>query len=264
MSQFLGLARQAFDAAPQVLDKIMQARKEQADQIVQAQQMQQTQAATQARQAQMLAAQQAPMRLGAPAQQQARQAAIPGRYAPPAQARAGQPRPPAPATQETPMGSQRSTAVSPVPFGPPPAVAVSLVQSPLLTSEQAPVPQADPPAGDESETVVGSSSPAASSGSEPEPQGQDNSSLIVQFFQQLDAAIRNKVLSPESFATAVISQVGSETTGRLLAQFRPEEIVETAQQLSPDTAIGTRDGQKYVRELWRVAAIKVADRVAPT
>lgn len=268
MSQFLGLARQAFDAAPQVLDKIMQARKEQADQIVQAQQMQQmqqAQAAAQARQAQMLAAQQAPRQLGAPAQQQARQAAPPGRYAPPSQARAGQPGQPrqtAP-VQAPPMGSYQPPAVSPVPFGPPPVVAVSPVQSPSLAPEQATVPQAALPAGAESEAVVGSGVPVAPSGSDPEPQGQDTNSLIIQFFQQLDAAIRNKVLSPESFAIAVISQVGPETTGQLLAQFRPEEIVETAQQLSPDTAIGTRDGQKYVRELWRVAAIKVAERGAP-
>lgn len=266
MSQFLGLARQAFDAAPQVLDKIMQARKEQSDQIVQAQQMQQAQAAAQARQAQMLAAQQAPRQLGAPpAQQQGRPAAPPSRYAPPSQARAAQPRPPAPPTMEAPpLGSYQPPAVSPVPFGPPPAVAVSPVQSPALSPEQAIVPQAVLPAGAESEAVVGSGVTVLPPGvdSQPQPQGQDTNALIIQFFQQLDSAIRNKVLSPESFAVAVISEVGPETTGQLLSQFRPEEIVETAQQLSPDTAIGTRDGQKYVRELWRVAAVKVAERTA--
>lgn len=138
------------------------------------------------------------------------------------------------------------------------------MQSPALSPEQAIVPQAVLPAGAESEAVVGSGVTVLPPGvdSQPQPQGQDTNALIIQFFQQLDSAIRNKVLSPESFAVAVISEVGPETTGQLLSQFRPEEIVETAQQLSPDTAIGTRDGQKYVRELWRVAAVKVAERTA--
>ena len=252
-SQLLGLARQAFDAAPQVLDKIMQSRREQADAVMQAQRIQQAQAmqAQQAQaQAQALAAQRAPRQLSAP-QQPAQQARPQARYAPPSA-----PARPA-ARAAAPFGAAYvPQAPSPVPFQPPPAVAASPVQ-----------PVSAPPVA-ESEAAAGTQEPtqepvAMPQAVEPEPTAGQDGQLIVKFFEKLDGAIRNKVLSPETFAIGVLDEIGPERTAQLLMQFQPNEIVEVAQQISEDSVIPTRDGQKFVNELWRAATEKVRERGVP-
>lgn len=250
-SQLLGLARQAFDAAPQVLDKIMQARREQTDAVMQAQRVQQVQAMqVQQAQAQAQAAQRAPRQLAAPQQPAQAQRQLPGRYAPPAAAqRAQAPRAAAPfGAAYVPQAS------SPVPFQPPASVAAS----PLQPSVPAPAPdmaaqQLEPP-------IDGGAIPADAQESTPPPTAGDTGALIVKFFEKLDGAIRNKVLSPETFAIGVIDEIGPEQTALLLQQFSPAEIVETAQQISADSVIPTRDGQKFVNELWRSATRKVEER----
>lgn len=265
VSQLLGLARQAFDSAPQVMEKIMEARREQQQaalqaQAIQAQQMQaqaqaqsQAQARQQARQTRQLAGQQPPRQIAAPpAQAQAPVA----RYSPPA-APTRKPAPTAP-----PFGSVYVPPTSPVPFAPTPNVVASPLQpaeavaSPTLAESpesQLAVASA-PPAVEPSEAVQ----PIHASNEVSEPSlTQDSGALIVKFFEKLDGAVSNKVLSPETFAIGVIAEIGPEQTARLLGQFSPQDIVETAQQISPDTAIATRDGQRFVQELWRVATEKV-------
>jgi len=101
--------------------------------------------------------------------------------------------------------------------------------------------------------------PSAPPAGEPSVQ-PDSAALIIKFFEKLDGAIRNKVLSPETFAIGVIDEIGPEQTAMLLQKFSPSEIVDTAQQLSGDSVIPTRDGQKFVVELWRAATAKVQER----
>jgi len=88
----------------------------------------------------------------------------------------------------------------------------------------------------------------------------EQGALIVKFFEKLEGAVANKVLSPETFAIGVLGEIGPEQTAQLLGQFTPNDIVETAQQISPETAIATRDGQRFVQELWRVATMKVQEQ----
>ena len=84
--------------------------------------------------------------------------------------------------------------------------------------------------------------------------------MIIEFFEKLEGAVANKVLSPETFAIGVISEIGPEQTAMLLGQFKPQDIVETAQQLSANTAIATRDGQRFVANLWKIATAKVQEQ----
>ena len=256
MSQFVGLARQAFDSAPQIMDKIMQARKEQQDAVLQAQaiqaqqmQMQQAQAqqamAMQARQARQL-----PAPSGQSPQAQAQRPA-PQRYAPPS-------RPAQAGPQSIPFGAAPvATPGSPVPFAPPPVVMGSPVQ-PAEAAAPAPmqVEQDAPPTAEASPN--GLTLPAIEQAPADETMSQETGNMIVMFFQKLESAIENKVLSPETFALGVIDEIGHEQTAMLLRQFSPTDIVETAQQLSPDTRIATRDGQRFVAELWRIGGQKVA------
>ena len=81
--------------------------------------------------------------------------------------------------------------------------------------------------------------------------------MIVEFFQKLESAVANKVLSPETFAIGIIDEIGVEQTSMLLGQFQPQDIIDTAQQISPDSTIATRSGQIFVNKLWKVALEKV-------
>lgn len=257
MSQFVGLARQAFDSAPQILDKIMQARKEQQDAVLQAQAMQ-TQAAQIQAQQQAMAMQQRQVRqLPAPqpqAQPQRQQQVAPRpqpRYAPPAMTMQ-------PQSTSVPFGAAPAAPPkAPVPFAPPPVTVGSPVQpieaaTPMREEtsdssiEQAPLGLMMPAMPDPE--------PGSAAGEITEAEGN----LIVMFFQKLEVAIENKVVSPETFAIGVIDEIGAQQTASLLAQFSPQDIIETAQQLSPDTRIATRDGQKFVHRLWQVGGEKVA------
>lgn len=271
MSQVLGLARQAFDAAPQVLDKIMQARKEQGDAIVQAQRIQQAQAQQQLAMQQAQAMQSSPRQLPPPQAAQPRPA--PSRYAPPGIPTAA----PMPATAmgsvtpaanrtAAPFGAYAPPMSSPVPFGAPVAIASSPVQPQAAQQVQPPQEVAQSQAVAQESQEAPALPAEVSFAPEPPPAqesasgGADDPQLIIKFFEKLDGAVRNKVISPETFAIGVIGEIGPEKTASLLGMFKPEEIIETAQNLSEDTAIGTRDGQKYVRELWRVATIKVQEQ----
>lgn len=252
-SQLLGLARQAFDAAPQVMDKIMQARREQTDAVMQAQRVQQVQAMQMQQaqaQAQAQAAQRAPRQLAAAQPPAPPQRQAPGRYAPPAVAQ----RAPAPRAAAPFGAAYVPQASSPVPFQPPASVAASPLQ-PAATASAPDMAAQDPNAD---------SQPQADDAAAPQPVAAptagDTGALIIKFFEKLDGAIRNKVLSPETFAIGVIDEIGPEQTALLLQQFSPSEIVDTAQQISADSVIPTRDGQRFVNELWRAATQKVQER----
>jgi len=276
MAQFLGLARQAFDSAPQVLEKIMQARKDQADSMLQAQQMQMAQ------QQQMQMAQQQQMQQGQAQareiqQRQVRQLAAPqtqapqaqqavsrqARYAPPAApvSQSANSAPPSREAMSSPFGSAYSPPTSPVPFAPTPSVMASPLQAQVASESTM---QAS--GSVESQlAVVGSPSMASPSNTTSsqvpsEKTAGDTGALIIEFFQKLEGAVANKVLSPETFAIGVISEIGPEQTAMLLGQFKPQDIVETAQQLSANTAIATRDGQRFVANLWKIATAKVQEQ----
>jgi hypothetical protein len=122
-----------------------------------------------------------------------------------------------------------------------------------------------PTNGESQLAVVGSpsiadSSSTTSSQNSSEKTAGDTGALIIQFFEKLEGAVSNKVLSPETFAIGVIGEIGPEQTAMLLGQFKPQDIVETAQQLSANTAIATRDGQRFVANLWKIATAKVQEQ----
>lgn len=138
---------------------------------------------------------------------------------------------------------------APVPFAPPPFVAASPVQP--AQAGEAPVKHVEEP--DEGPSTDG----GAFASQQEEGISAEDGNMIVMFFKKLEVAIENRVVSPETFAIGVIDEIGIEQTANLLQQFSPADIVETAQQLSADTRIATRDGQKFVEELWRVGGERV-------
>ena len=105
--------------------------------------------------------------------------------------------------------------------------------------------------------AIEEASPESSGGDSDAGISAEDGNMIIMFFQKLEVAIENKVISPETFAIGVIDEIGIEQTANLLKQFSAQDIVETAQQLSADTRIATRDGQKFVAELWRAGGERV-------
>lgn len=78
---------------------------------------------------------------------------------------------------------------------------------------------------------------------------------VARFSSQLEAAIGTGLVSPAEFAKGFIDEAGVETTAAIILQIGPDDLVDAveAQPGSEQTAIVTRAGRKFVRELWEEA-----------
>lgn len=119
---------------------------------------------------------------------------------------------------------------------------------------QPPAPPPEPPAGDpvagdqfvEEESVDGSAAVLA----EVTPEH------ISQFSTELESAIAGGFITPKKFAEGFIERVGPETVAAIIQAVGPDQLVDAvaATDGSANTAIVTREGRKYVNELWVQAA----------
>jgi len=111
--------------------------------------------------------------------------------------------------------------------------------------------QADPLAGLGEQAVFAEHAAAA----EPAPQIDLNPEHVGEFLQELEKAIRTGLIPPGLFAAGLIDKIGADTARVLLSTITPEQITEMvqAQENGGSTAIATRDGQRYLRELWSAA-----------
>jgi len=84
---------------------------------------------------------------------------------------------------------------------------------------------------------------------------------VIQFLDALAQAVPpNGVVPAAAFARGFIERAGPDATRMLLQNVPPERIFETIEERDhkPWRAIVTRDGQRYVREVWKAAAAEVA------
>ena len=75
---------------------------------------------------------------------------------------------------------------------------------------------------------------------------------ISEFAEKLDLAIVTGLETPEGFAQKFVADVGPEVTGQIITAIGPDQLVD-AVQAHPDakgTAIVTREGRIWVRQLW--------------
>jgi len=236
MDKVFKLAEKAFEKAPDVLEKIMERRQQGgAGQQAMAMQQQQQQMAYQQQLAMQQQAymQQQPRSLPQRQQQQAPQPRQAPNYAPP------------------PFGG---ATYAPPTSGTPFAPGAVMGFSPVQPSEPAgPTSFTGPPASAESETaVVGAPMQAPPPAAATLTAEQQDATKT--FFKELETAVSEGVVSPELFAKGFVSQLGPERSTELLQRYRPSDIVETAQQLSADSAIATRRGRQYVAQLWQDVA----------
>jgi len=202
-------------------------------------------------------------------QQQMQQGEAPRRLAPPAPSAppAGYQQPAAPQSfgappqySPLPIGSASFGSPTPPPLGAHPP----MVSSPLQPAAEQPaeegLPIQDPPAPVEGVQSAPQHPPEAAPVADEEggdgPAPLDAESVTL-FFSELDSAIAGKTISPELFADGIVARLGADATRELLEKFAMSDVVETARQISADSAIVTRHGRRYVRALWAVAASKV-------
>jgi hypothetical protein len=158
----------------------------------------------------------------------------------------------------------------PTPEGP--ASTPAIGQQPAVYASASPVqpppPPVQPGAAHEPEvpTQWMGGAPAAAAPTQPVAAGPlDNidPALIEQgmgrFVNELDSAIRDKVLSPLAFANLFIAEVGAPVAAQLMQSIPPEQIISVVASLPEGdrSQIVTREGQKYVRAVWLACATQL-------
>lgn len=181
------------------------------------------------------------------------QAAPPQFRQPPQQRMMPQPQPQQPPPMMRPQ--------QPVGFAPPWAQPMQQRPMPMPTqqpmqaplAQQAPVPMQ----ATEQQFVV----PPAESAPQPQEQPQINvkPEQIAEFLQELEGAIRGGIIPPGLFAQGFIDRIGADNARGLMQVFTADSLIATVQEqdASGGTAIVTRDGQRYVRELFQSVTEKL-------
>lgn len=235
----IAIGQKLVENAPQIMEQVTKARDGNRAQVQQQQYMQQQQ------QRRVVQQQQPPPQAG--------------RYAPPALA----PRM-APAqnaySPPLPLGGMTMAMGAPLPLAP----AVVSMASPLQPHEHgsAPIGMSEDVARGQEE--VGAAPPPTIQDPAQQRQQQPQAQVslgalppqaVGEFFQSLENAVRERVIPPEMFAEGFISRVGPEVAAAVAQQVSAEQIIETARQATDgQSRIVTRDGQRYVQQMWQHVA----------
>lgn len=88
---------------------------------------------------------------------------------------------------------------------------------------------------------------------------QVTSEQVARFSEQLENAISSGIVSPRTFAEAFIEETTPETTLAIVSAVGPDQLVDAVaqQEGAQSTAIVTREGRKFVQQLW-VEATRIA------
>jgi hypothetical protein len=101
---------------------------------------------------------------------------------------------------------------------------------------------------------------------EPGPQGEPGPSAAAQgvailgtlpaeavqeFFVSLEQAVQTRMVTPLDFAQTFVQRVGHEKTAELVREMNPSDVIDVVRQAGGEaSALATRDGYRYVEELW--------------
>jgi hypothetical protein len=128
--------------------------------------------------------------------------------------------PPAPVPQQTGPAPEPAAAPAAAPASPP---------APPAPMEQ---PAATMPAG---AAVLATLPPEA----------------VQEFFNSLEQAVQTRMVEPVAFAHTFIERVGREKTAELMRELQPSDIIDIVRQAGGGASrLATRDGYRYVEELW--------------
>lgn len=133
--------------------------------------------------------------------------------------------------------------------------------APDPVSAQAPAPPINAPEAARSEQPVsGASAQDHVEEAPPEPEAgvEIGPEAIGDFVQKLDLAISTGLATPDDFADGAIAEIGASGVRKILSTLSADELVDTvaAQVGSEKSAMVTRQGRTFVRELWVSASQK--------
>jgi hypothetical protein len=170
--------------------------------------------------------------------------------------------------QATPVGRpgpqrQPPPGVVPPGFAPPWAQPRPIGPAPAMSEPMAPAPQG--------QTAVPAEASPAPSGFDAVPTQQEElppsesgapvaldlqPEQVGEFLQELENAIRGGIIPPGLFAQGFIGRVGADVAKSLVGQISPDLITQMvqSQEAGASMAIVTRDGQRYLRDLWAEVA----------
>jgi len=129
-------------------------------------------------------------------------------------------------------------------------------------AQQPPAPPVDAPAaaGAQEEPVGGARAedPVEEASRETEAAVEISPEAIGEFVQKLDLAISTGLATPDDFADGAIAEIGAPGVRQILSTLSADELVDTiaAQVGSEKSAMVTRQGRTFVRELWASASQK--------
>jgi hypothetical protein len=157
---------------------------------------------------------------------------------------------------------------APEPFGPPVVVGPSFASAPVQPIQYgitgvvpaSPSPSASPPPAQPVQPLSYAPppppQPQAQAAAAPPPQAPPPIAItqeqVVGFIDQLEAAIRDGVVTPAMFARGFVEQATPQTAREIVARVTPDELFAKLDSMAEgkQTAIMTRDGRAYVRAVW--------------
>jgi hypothetical protein len=94
----------------------------------------------------------------------------------------------------------------------------------------------------------------------PPPVVQVTNEQVAMFSEKLEEAIGSGIVTPAMFADGFITETSPETTLAIVQAIGPDQLVDAVAQQpgTESTAIVTREGRKFVQELWVEATHKAA------
>jgi hypothetical protein len=142
----------------------------------------------------------------------------------------------------------------PVPEAPPPSPQAGVPKEPLpppITGGPVP-PIVDTPSRGPHEMPVSEEVSSDMPEAPEAPAVQVTEEQVARFSEQLESAISSGIVSPGTFAEGFIEETSPETALAIISAIEPDQLVDAvaAQEGAQSTAIVTREGRKYVQELW--------------
>jgi hypothetical protein len=162
---------------------------------------------------------------------------------------APQPPPPSPTA-----GKPQEPAPPPIMSGTPPTAST---ESGSPHPSDMPSEQQQNPA---TEVAQETAEPAAEPAQEPVVV-QVTNEQVARFSEKLEEAIASGIVTPAMFADGFIAETSPETTLAIVSAIGPDQLVDAVaqQEGAQSTAIVTREGRKFVQELWEEASRKATE-----
>jgi hypothetical protein len=172
---------------------------------------------------------------------------------------AGPPAPEPPLPSPT-AGKPQEPAEPPIMAGPAPPIPTAADGSPHPSDMPGEAQKENPVADVPQETAEAAQQPVEQPAEQPVVV-QVTNEQVAKFSEKLEEAIASGLVTPAMFADGFIAETSPETTLAIVQAIGPDQLVDAVAQQpgAQSTAIVTREGRKFVQELWTEASQKAIE-----